>query len=105
MVEEPQPATSDVRNDPVEHAAALLIGVEAVPQKMPQAAAALRRPKGERPIDQWLPIVAEQRVLLAARIFERRDNVANARQTGPLHQRSFGFIDDLINPARLQAAS
>ena len=41
---------------------------------------------------------------IALAVLERRDNVPNAGQSRPLHQRPFGFIDDLINPAGLGAA-
>ena len=104
LVEKAQAAAGDVRDHAIQHLSALLIGIEAVPQKMPQAAAALRRAKRQRPIHQRLAILPQQRVLLARAILQRRHDIANSRQPRPLHQRPFGLIHDFINPARLQAA-
>ena len=47
MVEEAEAAAGDMRNDAVEHAAGRFVGVEAVPKKMAQAAAALRGAKAD----------------------------------------------------------
>ena len=49
VVERAQAAAGDVRDHAVEDLAALLVGVEAVPEEMPQAASALRRAEAQRP--------------------------------------------------------
>src|SRR5262245_13301364 len=51
MIKKPQAAAGDVRDHAVKNLSPLLIGIEAIPEKVPQAAAALRRAKGQRPID------------------------------------------------------
>src|SRR5438445_3275819 len=56
LIEKAQSAAGDVRDHAVEHAAPLLIGIEAFPQKVAQAAAALRGAERKRPIDQRLSI-------------------------------------------------
>src|SRR5688572_12112893 len=99
VVERAEPTARDVRDDAVEHASALLVGVKALPQEMAEAAAALRRAKRESAVYQRLSVVAQQRVVIAFCVFERGNDVADPRQTRSLHDRRFGFVNDFINPA------
>jgi len=81
VVEEAQAGACDVRHDAVEHLPPLFVGIEAVVEKHPQAAAALRGAEAVGVTRGRCAVVQKQRVGLAAVVLEARDQVANARQT------------------------
>src|SRR5262245_39456610 len=102
MIEEAESRAGDMRDHAVEDFSSALVGVEAVPQEMPQAASALRRAEGQRAIDERLAIVLEKWIVLALSIFERGDNIAYPGQARALDERPLGFIDNFVNPAGLE---
>ena len=55
-------------------------------------------------MNERLAVVGRERILVASAIFEAESDIANAGEARALNEWPFGFIDDFINPAGLEAA-
>ena len=93
-------AARDMGEHAVEHAAVAFVLVEALVEKRPQHAAALRDAEGERAIER----AGAHAELRRALVLEASDGVANRRQSQARQRRISRRVDDLVNAFRREAA-
>jgi len=104
MIEEPLATARDGRDQPIEHPAALLVGVEPLVEEHPDRPTALRPPFTDDPFSERRPIGATQRVHLGTVVFEKGHQVAHPREPGPLDHRAARLVDQLVDDTRLETA-
>ena len=90
-----------MRYGAVEHLPLPFVLVETVVEKRPEQPAALRAAKCDRALEGF----GTDAKLGRAVVLELRDGIADGRETETGDRRILGFVDDLVDPVRLESAA